>query len=173
MVSLDESIRSLDSQVANMYSRRSEIIPMIANVVDAAGKYEGGTLTKITEYRSMANGLWQLQAMRASGATLSPEFATTLNTTLVAMRQLQEAYPQLQWVQGFRDMIPQIEGSENRLRVAIKDYNDSVAGFNSRLRSLPYGPLYKIFWFSEKERTYTEVAKDTVVSEKAPIPFAQ
>lgn len=173
MVSLDENIKSLDSQVANMYSRRTDLIPMLSNVVRAAADYEGGTLTKITEYRSLASGLGQLQAMQGSGKTNTPEFNTTMATTLVAMRQLQEAYPQLQAVQGFRDMMAPIEGSENRLRVAIKDYNDSVATFNSKLRSLPYGPMYKMFGFHEKERTYADIQKGVTANEKTPVPFAQ
>jgi len=167
IVTLDEELKSYDAQIGNMYERRAELIPMIAQVVDAAAKYEWGTLTNITAYRSMANWLKDLQTLQWEGKTGSQEFSQAMNTTLLNMRTMQEAYPSLQAVKGFQDMTTTIEWSENRLRVAIKDYNDKVAGYNISLRSFPFGIIGKsVLGFKERERTFAEVAKSKTVDEK-------
>jgi LemA protein len=172
MVRLDEELKSYDSQIANMYERRSDLIPMIAQVVDAAAKYEGGTLTNITAYRSMAGGLQELKSLEWQWKISTPEFNQAMNTTLLNMRMMQEAYPSLQAVQGFQNMTTTIEGSENRLRVAIKDSNDKVATYNIELRSFPFWIIGKsLFWFTSRERTFSEVEKGKTVNEKTPNLF--
>ncbi len=169
MVALDETIKSSDAQVANMYQRRAELIPQIAQVVEAAAKFEGGTLTNITAYRSMAGGLNQLKTLEANGQTNTPEFSTVMNNTLLGMRLMQEAYPQLQSVAAFKDMAPTIEWSENRLRTAIKDYNDQLVTYNTKLRSFPYGIIgAKLFGFTYKDRTFAEIEKNKDATEEAP-----
>lgn len=161
MVGMQESLVSMDSQVKNMYERRTDLVPQVAAVVKKYAEYEKGTLEGIVKLREASKSLDTLQSLSKEGKTATPEYSTLLASTLSTLKITMEAYPQLKADTQFTSLFTTLEGSENRIRVEIKNYNDAVAGYNLQLRSFPYGKLLSgMFRFSVKERINPPEGKD-------------
>lgn len=80
---------------------------------------------------------------------------------MATLKITMEAYPQLKADSQFTNLFTTLEGSENRIRVEIKNYNDAVAGYNLKVRSFPYGKMFSsIFGFSQKDRINPPEGKD-------------
>lgn len=153
MVRQDEALISLQAQVDNMYERRTDLIPQVAAVVKKYAEYESGTLANIVGLREGAQNLETLETMAAAGQTQTPAFNSLLASTLSTIKLTVEQYPELKADTQFTALITELEGSENRIRTAIKDYNDGVVEFNLRTRSFPRGILLSnLFGFDQKER---------------------
>jgi LemA protein len=153
MVGMDEGLKSLDAQVENMYERRADLIPQIAAVVKNYTEYEAGTLTDVVALREWATNLATLENMAAAGDIKSPEFNGLLASTLSTVRLTVEQYPVLKADTQFTALLTELEGSENRIRTAIRDYNDTISPYNLKVRSFPRGKLFSgMFGFTEKER---------------------
>ncbi|MDP2670046.1 MAG: LemA family protein [bacterium] len=153
MVRQDEALISLNAQVSNMYERRADLIPQVAAAVKKYAEYESGTLANVVGLREGSKNLETLQSMAAAGQTQTPEFNTLLASTLSTIKLTVEQYPELKADTQFTALITELEGSENRIRTSIKDYNDGIVEFNLRIRSFPWGiMLSKMFGFDQKER---------------------
>lgn len=150
---MDEWLQSLEAQVDNMYERRVDLIPQITAVVKKYTEYESGTLKDVVALREWSANLEKLQGMAAAGDIKSPEFNNLLASTLSTVKLTVEQYPELKADTQFTALLTELEGSENRIRTAIKDFNDTVGGYNLKVRSFPRGKLLSwLFWFSEKDR---------------------
>ncbi|PIQ11665.1 LemA family protein [Candidatus Gracilibacteria bacterium CG18_big_fil_WC_8_21_14_2_50_38_16] len=160
IISMDENIKSLDSQIGNMYSRQAELLPQMTAIVKAAAKYESSTLEGVTALRGASQNLQKLEEFQKSGSISSTQFSALLATTMSSMKIMGEAYPQLQANQNYMSLMSSVEGNVNRITVATKDYNDAVAGYNAQIRSFPFGILFsKWFGFTPKDRTFNESEK--------------
>lgn len=161
LVGMEESLNSLDSQVKNMYERRTDLVPQVAAVVKKYAEYEKGTLEGIVKLREASVGLDTLQNLAKDGKTASPEYSNLLASTLSTLKITMEAYPELKADTQFSNLFTVLEGSENRIRVEIKNYNDAIAGYNIKVRSFPYGKILSpIFGFSQKDRINPPEDKD-------------
>lgn len=161
LVGMEESLNSLDSQVKNMYERRTDLVPQVAAVVKKYAEYEKGTLEGIVKLREASVGLDILQNLAKDGKTASPEYSNLLASTLSTLKITMEAYPELKADTQFSNLFTVLEGSENRIRVEIKNYNDAIAGYNIKVRSFPYGKILSpIFGFSQKDRINPPEDKD-------------
>jgi LemA protein len=153
MVGMDEWLKSLQAQVDNMYERRVDLIPQLTAVVKKYTEYESGTLKDVVALREWTANLEALQWMADAGQTKSPEFNNLLASTLSSIKLTIEAYPELKADTQFTALFTELEGSENRIRTAIKDFNDTVSGYNLKVRSFPRGKLFSwMFGFTAKER---------------------
>lgn len=131
-VSSRAAVETAWAQVETQYQRRVDLVPNLVATVKGAANFEQETFRQVTEARSS----WaqakvigdRAEQMRAAGS-----FDTALSRLLVTV----EAYPQLQATQAFRDLMAQIEGTENRIAVARRDYNDAVQMYNIRVRRFP------------------------------------
>lgn len=125
------------AQVETQYQRRFDLVPNLISTVKGATAFEQSTLTAITEARTK----WM-----SAGASRTDQVnaAQSLDRLLVTV----EAYPVLQATQAFRDLMTQLEGTENRIAVARKDFNDSVMSYNIRVRTFPTNVLAGIMGFA-------------------------
>jgi LemA protein len=151
MVKLDEDVKTKWNQVETQYQRRADLIPNLVSTVKGAAKFENETLTNVIEARA-----------KASQITIDPDKLTEENIgkfqaaqgqvtqALGKLMVLTENYPQLQATQQFSDLSAQLEGTENRIAVARKDFNDSVQMYNTKVRSFPTNITAGIFGFSQK-----------------------
>lgn len=161
MVVLDESIKTQDAQVQNVYDRRVDLVPQVAAVVKKYAEYEGSTLSGIVALRSQSANLEALNAMVAKGDYKSGEFSSLLASTMGGLKVTVEAYPELKADQQFTNLYTTLEGSENRIRTEIMNYNNMVIDYNLKVRTFPWGKLFSaIFGFSEKERITPPADKD-------------
>ncbi|PST84569.1 LemA family protein [Pedobacter yulinensis] len=151
MVKLDENVKSKWGTVQTQYQRRADLIPNLVNTVKGAAKFEQGTLTAVTEARAKAT------QMTVKADDLSPEnirkFQAAqgeLSQALGKLLSITENYPELRATQQFSDLSAQLEGTENRITVARKDFNDAVQEYNSKIRSFPANLTAGMFGFKQK-----------------------
>jgi LemA protein len=147
-------------QVNNMYERRKDLVPQVAAVVKKYAQYESGVFIGVTQLRSQTANLDALNTMVAQGDIKSSEFSALLANTMGGIKIAVEAYPELKADTQFTNLYTTLEGSENRIRTSIKDFNDIAAIYNARLRLFP-GNLYNlIFRFKAFELITPPEGKD-------------
>ena len=151
LVQLDEDVKTKWSQVETQYQRRSDLIPNLVSTVKGAAKFEQTTLTQVIEARS-----------KATQVTVDPDKLTPENIerfqnaqgqvsqALGRLMVLTENYPQLRATQQFSDLSVQLEGTENRIATARRDFNHSVQTFNTKVRSFPNNLTAGLFGFQQK-----------------------
>lgn len=151
MVKLDENVKSKWGTVQTQYQRRADLVPNLVATVKGAAKFEQGTLTAVTEARAKAT------QMTVKADDLSPENIKKyqeaqgqLSQALGKLLSITENYPELKATEQFRDLSAQLEGTENRITVARKDFNDAVQEYNSKIRSFPANITASMFSFKEK-----------------------
>ncbi len=150
-VKLDENVKSKWGTVQTQYQRRADLIPNLVSTVKGAAKFEQGTLTAVTEARAKAT------QMTVKADDLSPEniqkFQAAqgqLSQALGKLLSITENYPELRATQQFSDLSAQLEGTENRITVARKDFNDAVQEYNSKIRTFPNNLTAGMFGFKQK-----------------------
>lgn len=151
VVSQDEGVKGKWSEVENQYQRRMDLIDQTVSTVKAAANYERQTLEAVITARAAAT------QVKIDANNLSPEaiqrFEQTQNNLYGAMKSLlavSEAYPELKANQNFVNLQTQIEGTENRIAMARRNFNDAVNGFNANIRRFPMNLFAGIFGFSPK-----------------------
>jgi len=127
------------AQVETQYQRRFDLIPNLQATVQGAADFEQETFTAVTQARSQ----WQGAGSREEKIAAINGFDSALSRLLVTV----EAYPTLQATQAFRDFQTQIEGTENRIAVARRDYNEGVRGYNVYVRIFPRNILANLFGY--------------------------
>jgi LemA protein len=153
MVSLDQTVIQQWSQVENQYQRRADLIPNLVNTVKGYADFEKEVLTKVTEARSKVSQfnitpelLNDPQAF-AKFQSLQGELSGALSRLLVTV----ENYPQLKANENFLQLQAQLEGTENRISVERKKFNEVVQSYNTTIKRFPASMLAGMFGFGEKQ----------------------
>ncbi|MBM3227437.1 LemA family protein [Candidatus Peribacteria bacterium] len=139
LITGSESVAASWAQVETQYQRRVDLIPNLVSTVQGAASFEQETFMAITEARSR----WQTAPTRSDRIAAAGEVESALSRLLVAV----ENYPQLQATQAYRDLMTQLEGTENRIAVARRDYNEEVRRYNLRVKRFPSNVLAGMFGF--------------------------
>lgn len=159
----DEQVKAAWSEVLNQYQRRSDLIPNLVNTVKGYAKQEQTVLREVTEARAHAKQM-TLPADILSNPQAFHQFEqnqAAISGALGRLLAVSEAYPDLKSNQNFLVLQSQLEGTENRIAVARKDYIDAVQTYNTMLRTIPTRWVAAIFYPDAKPReTFT-------ISEKA------
>jgi len=127
------------ADVQSQYQRRSDLIPNLVSTVQGAAIAERTTLTQVIEARARATSV-QLTPETLSDPAAFQQFQAAQGQLTGALSRLLvtvEAYPQLQANQNFVQLQAQLEGTENRIAVARRDYNEAVRQYNTTLRTFP------------------------------------
>ncbi len=163
-VKKDEGVKAAWSQVENQYQRRSDLIPNLVNTVKGYAKFEKSTLEAVVQARASATQI------KVDPNNLTPEAIQKfeqaqqgLSGALGKLLMITENYPDLKANQNFLALQQQLEGTENRITVERKNFNESVQDFNSYIRRFPTNMLVGIFGFSPKGYFQAQTG-----SEKAP-----
>ena len=151
MVTADENIKGKWGEVQTQYQRRSDLIPNLVATVKGEANFEKGTLTEVTEARAKATSV-QVDASKLTPESIQAYQAAQgqLSTALGRLLSVTENYPTLRANDAFRGLQVQLEGTENRIGVARKDFNEAVQAYNSKIRSFPANITAKMFGFKEK-----------------------
>lgn len=158
---MEEKIATQDAQVQNVYERRVDLVPQVAAVVKNYTNYEWATLENITALRSQSAKLDQLSEMASQGDYKSAEFSSLLASTMGGLRVTLEAYPQLKADTQFNNLYVTLEGSENRIRTEIMNYNNLIVDYNLKVRKFPRGKIVSaVFGFEQKDRITPPEDKD-------------
>jgi LemA protein len=164
LVGSRESVNKAWANVETSYQRRADLIPNLVNTVKGAADFEKSTLTAVMEARSKATSI------RIDPNNITPEklqeyqaAQAQVGGALSRLLAVAENYPQLKAVESFNQLQAQLEGTENRINEARRQYNEAAQSYNTSRAKFPRVILANLFGF--KERPYFEADKG---SEKAP-----
>lgn len=140
LVKLSQTADSQWAQVQNVYQRRADLVPNLVATVSGAANFEKSTLTEVTKARASV-GQVTLDASKApSDASKLAEFDRAqgqLSSALSRLLVVAERYPDLKATENFRDLQAQLEGTENRIAVARRDFNEAVRAYDTAIKSFP------------------------------------
>ena len=150
-VTMDEGVTGQWANVENVYQRRSDLIPNLVNTVKGYADFEQETLTQVIEARAKAT------SVTIDPSNLNPQsianfqqaqdgMSSALSRLLVTI----ERYPDLKANQNFLELQSQLEGTENRIAVERRKFNESVRGFNTSIRKFPANLIAGMTGFDEK-----------------------
>lgn len=164
MVQMDEQVQNKWANVETQYQRRADLIPNLVSTVKGYAKHEQQTLEDVVKARSEAT------QVKVDAENLTPEKLAAfqkaqsgVSSALGRLLAVAENYPDLKANQNFLELQSQLEGTENRITVARKDFNDTAKSYNQAIRQFPKNILAGIFGFEKKSYFEAEAG-----SEKAP-----
>ena len=164
MVKMDEQVQNKWANVETQYQRRADLIPNLVSTVKGYAKHEQQTLEEVVKARSEATQL------KVDAENLTPEKLAAfqkaqsgVSSALGRLLAVAENYPDLKANQNFLELQSQLEGTENRITVARKDFNDTAKSYNQAIRQFPKNILAGLFGFEKKSYFEAEAG-----SEKAP-----
>ena len=143
LVTQEENVNQAYAQVENQLQRRLDLIPNLVNTVKGFASHEKEVLGDIADARSRLAG--------AQGPEEQADADAALSGALSRLLVVVENYPTLKADANFRQLMDELSGTENRIGVARKDYNDAVATFNRQVKRFPGKLVATIFGFDEKE----------------------
>jgi LemA protein len=146
----DEQVKSAWSQVENQYQRRADLIPNLVETVKGFARQEQETLTAVTEARSKATSI-QISADDLDDPEKLQRFQQAQNQLTGALSRLMavsERYPDLKSNQNFLALQSQLEGTENRISVARRDFIAAVERYNTEIRTFP-GRIWHTLMYSD------------------------
>ena len=158
MVTSEENVNTQWSNVETQYQRRADLIPNLVNTVKGYATHEQSTLERVMEARS-----------KATQVTVDPSNLTAeklqefqqaqgeISSALGRLLAITENYPDLKANQNFLELQAQLEGTENRINVARKNFNEAAQEFNTTIRRFPKNIIAGIFGF--ERRAYFEAAE--------------
>jgi LemA protein len=144
----EENVNAKWGNVQNEYQRRADLVPNLVNTVKGYAQQEKDVLTQVTEARAKATSI-QLNANDLDDPAKVKQFQEAqaqLGGSLGRLLATFEAYPDLKSNQNFLTLQAQLEGTENSILVARKDYNEAVQAYNTRIRTFPDAIGAKIFY---------------------------
>ena len=149
LVKLDQEVNKKWGDVQTVYQRRADLIPNLVNTVAGAANFEKSTLTEVTNARASV-GRVQLDPSKApTDAKQLQDFQAAqgqLSNALSRLLVVAENYPQLTATENFRGLQAQLEGTENRIEVSRRDYNETVRQYNTLIRTFPTAIGAKVFY---------------------------
>jgi LemA protein len=165
LVKKDETVKQAWAQVENQYQRRADLIPNLVNTVKGYAVHESSTLEGVTAARARAT------SVTVDPANLTPEAIAEyqsaqgeLSQALGRLLMLTENYPDLKANQNFLELQAQLEGTENRISVERKRFNETVQVYNTSIRRFPTNIFAGMLGF--ESNGYFEAAEG---AEKAPV----
>lgn len=153
LVGADEETKAAWGQVENVYQRRADLIPNLVATVKGSAAHEQNTLSAVTQARAEATQV-KLTASDLSDPTKLKAFEQAqgqLSQSLGRLLAVAENYPDLKANASFRDLQSQLEGTENRISVERRRYNEAVQHYNTLVRAFPSVISAKLFGFHTKE----------------------
>ena len=165
LVGLEESVNEKWAQVQNVYQRRSDLVPNLVNTVKGYAAHERETLESVVQARASAT---KITPEALQGALSDPQVMQNfqavqgaLSSALSKLLLVVERYPDLKASQNFLALQSQLEGTENRITVERKRFNEAVRDYNVRIRRFPTKMIASLFSFEKKVMFEAEEGAET------------
>ena len=162
LIGVDQEVKSKWGDVETNYQRRNDVYNSVIKTISASANFEKSVLTEVVNARAKATSInvdindpKSLEAYQQAQAGLQSSFSKLLAVV--------ENYPDIKTTKAFQDFQAQIEGTENRINVARKDYNGAVQTYNLKVKTFPNNIFAGVFGYHEKP-----FYKSDPGSEKAP-----
>jgi len=152
VVTKNEAVSSAWSQVQNVYQRRSDLIPNIVETVKGAAKFEKSTLVEIAQARASV-GQFKIDQSILNNPQQFAKFQQSqglLGSALNHLMIIKEQYPELKANDNFQHLMVELEGTENRIAVERKTFNDTAQDFNTTIKRFPGNIVAGYAGFKEK-----------------------
>jgi LemA protein len=162
----EEKAKAEWADVQANFQRRANLIPNLVETVRGASTSEERILTNVTQARAAATQI-QLTPDQLSDPEAMRRFSEAqgrLASAIIPLRQLQEAYPNLQSQANYGTLMSQLEGTENRISIAIQDYNQAVQAYNTTIRTFPSVIGARVFYGSRPMTPYQSVTPGAEVA---------
>ncbi|ABS66914.1 LemA family protein [Xanthobacter versatilis] len=163
----EERAKAAWSEVMNQYQRRSDLIPNLVETVKGYAAQEKDVLTSVIEARAKATSI-RVDASTVTDPAQFKQFQDAqagLSSALGRLIAVSEAYPDLKSNQNFLALQSQIEGTENRIAVARRDYIEAVRVYNTELKTFP-----GLLWASTFYRSYRPMETFTISEQQMQVP---
>ncbi len=164
MVTKQEQVKEQLGNMQGAYQRRADLIPNLVSTVKGVANFEQTTLTQVIEARSKATSI-QLDASKLDENSMKQfqQAQEQLKGSLSRLLVVAESYPQLKANQNFLELQSQLEGTENRINVERRRFNEVVKDYNAYIKRFPNNMIAKMFSFEESPYFQADAG-----SEKAP-----
>lgn len=151
MVTQEEAVNSAWSNVETQYQRRADLIPNLVSTVKGYATHEESTLQAVVEARSKATSInLTMDDLSQEKLAEYQKAQSAVTSALGRLIAVSESYPDLKANQNFLELQAQLEGTENRITVARKGYNDAAQNYNVSVRKFPANIVAMIFGFDVK-----------------------
>ena len=163
LVKLDEGVTGSWSQVENQYQRRADLIPNLVNTVKGVAEFERGTFTAVTEARAKVNQI-NMSPDMLNDPNAFAQFQSAqdgLGSALSRLLVTVENYPELKANENFMQLQAQLEGTENRISVERKKFNEVVQNYNTTIRQFPGSIIAGFTGFMQKQYFKAIAGSDT------------
>jgi LemA protein len=174
LVRLQQGVNTQWAQVQNVYQRRADLIPNLVATVSGAANFEKSTLTEITAARASVGQVKLDPNSAPTDPAKLAEFERAqgqLSGALSRLLVVSERYPELRATQNFRDLQAQLEGTENRISVERRSFNEAVQQYNTAIKSFPAAFYAGMFGF--KERPYFAATPGSETPPKVQFDFGK
>lgn len=157
MVNADEDVDNAWGKVQSAYQRRADLIPNLVNTVKGVANFEKSTLTAVVEARSKATSI-NIDPANATPEQLAAfqQAQGGISQSLGRLMVIAEQYPELKANQSFLELQSQLEGTENRIKVARDNYNDVSTAYNKKVRRFPASLVAGMAGFKQKSQFQAE-----------------
>ena len=149
LIGLGEDVSTKRSNIETQLQRRADLIPNLVSTVKGYASHESSIINEISESRAKLSGAGSLQEK----ANADSQLTDALSRLLVVV----ENYPELKADSQFNQLMDELSGTENRITVSRKDYNESVKNYNQKIKRFPTVIIANMFGFSQSE--YFEAAE--------------
>ena len=143
LVSMNENVTGKWAQVENQLQRRNDLIPNLVNTVKGYANHETDVFKQVSDARAKLGGAKTVAETSAAN--------NEMNTALSRLLMVAENYPELKSNTNFTQLQDELAGTENRIAVARKDYNDAVQVYNAKIKSLPASLYAGAFGFTARD----------------------
>ena len=155
LVDQEEAVNAKQSTISVQLQRRADLIPNFVETVKGYSDYEQSTYTAVTEARSAV--------MKANGAEDQAAASAQLDSAIdIWVNAITEAYPELKASEQYRALQDELAGTENRIAIARKDYNDAASEYNKSVRRFPKSIFAGMFGFEQVEYFEADEAANKV-----------
>ena len=164
LVTMDENVKSKWSQVENVYQRRMDLIPNLVSTVKGYASHEKETFAAVTQARAKAGGTFNISKEVLNDPAMFQKFQQAQNTLGGALQRLmviQERYPELKADKSFMGLQSQLEGTENRITVERKRFNEAAQTYNTFRKQFPTIFFANMFDYSERPYFTAQEGADT------------
>jgi LemA protein len=166
LVKSQESVNTAWSQVENVYQRRMDLIPNLVATVKGVANFEKETYIAVAEARSKAGQITISREVLNDPETFRKfeQSQAQLSSALSRLLAVAENYPQLRANQNFLELQSQLEGTENRIAVERRRFNEVAQAYNTKVRTIPTSLIARVFGF--QQRPYFQAAPEAQTAPK-------
>ena len=173
LVGLDEGVKTAWSQVENTYQRRADLIPNLVKTVEGAADFERETLTEVIEARAKATSV-QITPQDLTNPEALAQYQQAqdqLSSALSRLMVVVERYPELKANQNFLQLQDELAGTENRIAVERRRFNEEAQKYNTARRNFPASLVAQ--WFGFGDVAYFEAAEGAETAPQVEFDFRE